>query len=121
MTTNHTHPGGVNDLNDAQLTEQVCNALDASIDATPSDTEQTLSDMRRKALQQSVQRKPRRTRPVYLTAVAAALLAIIVFPLINNPVEEPALTYLDVDPDMLAMMDMLIILEELDVDASDAI
>lgn len=111
MNEHDSKPNDELSVPDAELAQRIARTLDDSTDAIDADTRAQLAMLRHRALSRT-----RHQRFAGAVALAASVLAVIATPWMlrqqaqENRVEDIA--YLSVDPEMLADMDMLLAIGE---------
>ncbi|GAB1267444.1 hypothetical protein NBRC116493_06970 [Aurantivibrio infirmus] len=107
-----------------KFARNIANSLDDSLLSIDSDTLKELKEKRDIALAQK--KSPRINSPYVWSGIAAAVIVAIALPIYfnqssQNELEHDIASYYDVDPEMLEMMDMLLVLGDLIEEDPDAI
>lgn len=125
MSTDHQQPQGARHEQDEQLSRQVADSLERSLDNLDELTLAQLARARKKALVDHAHKR----QVIGGLALAASVAALVVVPMAGNfvgtfdPVNravdslDASMSYLEEDPQMLLDMDMLLAIGESEIES----
>ncbi|GAB1262596.1 DUF3619 family protein [Aurantivibrio plasticivorans] len=112
-------------MTDKEFSDAIKSSLDNSTDSLPENVREQLREARKIALAKRQASPVRKRWQIAASAIAASVLVALILPsIVQTPAPEETLdtlTYLDVDPEMLELMDLLIEFGDLADAGNDAI